>query len=694
MRTLQEKLLNQLNKRIEGSKIVNNFTLQDFTFIKARGKKPNYCSRWVSFDSETSHIKDICGWVYSWCAKFGNEIVLGRTPRDFLSELFLLEDLYKLNSKNKIVVYIHNLSYDITYLIDFLNEYDDAEVFAIQPHKILSVRWRSFEFRCSYLLSNMSLDKWSEFLNTKNRKMVGAVDYTKIRYQDDDLTEIDWLYQIFDVITMDECLEKQMSDYEDNVQTIPLTSTGYVRRDCRIAMRTNKQNRKDWLRMQLTPEVYRIARLAFMGGYCHGNRFLAGKTICGNIEHYDFKSHYPSRMLFNYFPDRFVLYANRFISLSEYLELSSTYCVLAEFYFKDLRLRKSVTAPYLSKSKILNFCNQKFYKETFDGCDNGKIVNMDGVSCFALTELDFEIVAEQYTWTDLAIHRPYIAKRIKLAKELVETMDNYFKVKETESDKYIRMKDKNKLNAIYGMIVTDPVRDECTYIPSTGEFEITKSHNFKDSVAEKLEKYYKNFNNFLTYTQGIYVTAWARYYLFKLIKIVGYKNFIYADTDSIFFISNAEIIEKLNTYNLFTILDNEIIGSGVLNKNGGYSYYGVFEDEKDNIRKFRFLHAKCYAYEDANGELHATIAGVSKSNKKLGKDKVTIEDELKSIENLDENMIFKECGGTRCVYTHSEPQELNFNGHETVFASAAIILPTDKKLSVIEEYEEFDESEE
>ena len=94
----------------------------------------------------------------------------------------------------------------------------------------------------------------------------------------------------------------------------------------------------------------------------------------------------------------------------------------------------------------------------------------------------------------------------------------------------------------------------------------------------------------------------------------------------------------------------------------------------------------------AKGKLKVTIAGVTKDNKKLGKDRVTIEEELGSIENLKGEFTFTECGGTRSKYVHHEPCVVNINGHLTEISDACIILPIEKKISelsdIITEYEE------
>ena len=130
-------------------------------------------------------------------------------------------------------------------------------------------------------------------------------------------------------------------------------------------------------------------------------------------------------------------------------------------------------------------------------------------------------------------------------------------------------------------------------------------------------------------------------------------------------------------------------GLHVLNKDGNYSCFGTFVDEKENIKQFKFLHAKCYAIVNDSG-LHATIAGVARNNKNPGK-LVTINDELQSIDNLRIGYIFTECGSTRSTYQYEPITQEYINGHLTEYASSVIILPTTKELgNCVETLQEYD----
>ena len=165
---------------------VDHLTLTPIKAItKGRRKEPVYYLKQPAFlDTETSHNHDEenpIGWIYQWCLEFNGQYLIGRKPRELVSHLKQITDFYELDDKKRLVIYIHNASYDLTYLYKFMNEvFGVPELLAIKPHKILTARYGGLEFRCTWLLSNMSLRKWGEKLGCKVLKLSGAIDYDVI----------------------------------------------------------------------------------------------------------------------------------------------------------------------------------------------------------------------------------------------------------------------------------------------------------------------------------------------------------------------------------------------------------------------------------------------------------------------------------------------------------------------------------
>ena len=656
-------------------------------YISKSGKsKTKYLDTYIALDTETAHNHDMenpIAWVYQWAFLFNGKMYSGRYVTELVKQLHQIALDCEAGGNKRVVCYVHNLSYDITYLHKFLiHEFEqEPKILAIKPHKILTYIIGGIEFRCSYLLSNMSLDKWSQHLNCTHKKLVGAIDYDKIITPKDTLNDIQWDYQYEDVYTLAECIEKTLEYNNDTIATIPLTSTGYVRRDVRNATKKDKNYRKWFVKTALDVESYKVVKFAFSGGYTHGNRFYCAKIIKGNIGHYDFKSEYPSVQMLEYFPMGRPQLLYKFnidkpLSFELYKTYCNNYCVFGRVFLQNGRLRKEVTAPYIQVSKIVGKYVLFDDRGVYNASDNGRVINFKGWITMCVTELDIYIILSQYEFDNIVIGDTYISERGNISQVIKSVINDYFTVKEGEQKGYYRDKTKNKLNGIYGMTATDIFRD--TWELQNNEWVNTVLRS-DENIKATLEKYYNSYNSFNNYLHGVYTTAHARHWLIKtmIADIIGYENYIYSDTDSVFFIANEDIIKRIEDYNDKMIALNKKLGYGVKNVKGGMSYYGTFEDEKDNIKEFKFLHAKCYAYVNDSG-LHCTIAGVTAKNKVTG---ITKEQELQDIDNLRTGFTFQECGGTRALYTYNDISTYVYNDCIIPYADSCIILPVEKTLS-------------
>ena len=665
--------------------------------------KPSLLTDFITADTETSwnHNDEMpVAWIYQWAVRWRGDTIVGRTPSQFISLLKKLEEYYDLGEDKKIVVYFHNLSYDWQYLKWYLEaEYGTPKILATAPHRVIQIEYPCFIFRCSYILSNRSLEKWCEDLNTAHKKLVGAVDYSKVRYQNSTLDATDWKYMELDVLTQEDCINKQMAMYGDNLQTIPLTSTGYIRRECRNNFKRAKFNRVQFLNTALTAEEYLYCKSAFAGGYTHGNRFLAGETLNKDselfkgeiIRHRDFRSHYPSQQRCYDFPKgKFNLYKED-ASLEDVVKArKDNYCCLMLIEISGARIYPEVTFPILSVAK----CKAGRQSHIEYIADNGRILELNGITQLAVTDLDLVWLTKQYMLADLRIIKMYVAKKGKLPKFMECTIDEFFlgkskfKKQEKEEKDPVKkadlalslLKSKNGLNGIYGMTATDIYR-AVIEMAEDGEWTETKD-NSEDAVSSALDKYYNSYNSFMRYQWGVWTTSLARSELLHFIAdIIGYENCIYCDTDSIFYFSTPEIEKRIEAENK-KLYDRSISMQAYVELDGEKIVYNQFCDEEEEITDFRFLHSKCYAYIEKDS-LHCTIAGVNASklvfNDEHESVKVTREEELGSIDRLEDGTIFTICGGTKIKYGEHRPEI--WEGQEV--SSFAIITETTKELGAL-----------
>lgn len=670
--------------------------------------KTSYLREWISLDTETSHNHDMenpIGWIYQWAFRFVDETIVGRTPSELIETLDKIIDFYKLDKKHKCIVYVHNLSYDWSYLVDWLvDKYGPGKTLAIRSHHIISYSNDYFVFKCSYMLSNKSLAKWSKDLGCVNRKLEGFVDYEKIHYQDEKLSNRDWMYMCADVDTLHECIQKQLKLYDDNIASVPLTATGYIRREIRRNFNEDNHNWRRFQQTRLSKEIYLLCRREFAGGYTHGDRYISGTTVIPEegqtIQHRDFRSHYPSQQRTRQFPiGKFNLYAKD-CDIETIKELLENYCILVECSITNMTVKSTeINFPYIQESK----CKEGHIGKYKTISDNGRILSFIGTTQIVMTEHDLYWFLRQYNYQYINYDRVYIAKRGYLPEFMTKTVDEFMLGKtkykilsQTEKDPEKKldaelslMKAKNGLNAIYGCSATDCVRSEITWedIENWSEKE-------PEDIQKALDKYYNSRNNCMRYCWGCWTTSHARNELFKFAyDIIGKANgsdgtcakgCLYMDTDSIFYISTPETEKAIEDYNEILRERSEKIGAYIEYEDKKV-HYDQFCKEDENIQAFRFLHAKCYAYEEEREGLKCVIAGVP-ARVIIGTDKedkpiyYTREQELGKLENLRPNMKFKTCGGATVSYHTHKPSILDIDGHKTEVASSAIIRSTEKTL--------------
>lgn len=631
--------------------------------IVKSGKHKMYQRHPMTFDIETSKIpKDNEGhyesFMYIWQVCIEGNVVFGRRWEELQEFMKNVVNAYKLSEEERVVVYVHNLSFEFQFIQDYFNFTD---VFAMASRSILTAKTAHLEFRCSYKLSNMSLAKFIENTpNTLHYKGVDDLDYATVRTPDTELTEIEYGYCFNDVKGLYECVLELLK--EDNIATIPLTSTGYVRRDCRNAMNKNKNNRKMFLRSRLTLLQYKLLRECFRGGNTASDRYLTN-LILKLVGSYDLSSSYPFQMIAREYPLGKWNYGviPDIKTLEEY---NSKYCTIARYTFKNIRLREEKPIPYIPQSKCLALGDDR---EIY----NGRILHADFLT-ISMTNIDFDIVKEQYEYDELAVEEFHYSRKGLLPKELRDTIMYYFEkkseLKGDEEHYYEYMKSKNKLNSIYGMTVTNILNTEIEY--HDGEY--TEKKMTEEEMQEALDKYYKNHRSFLNYSWGVFVTAYARRELEDGLNIAGLDT-IYCDTDSVKFIGNHD--KEFEEYN--ERLNKECEEKGIRNYtevNGKRFYMGIFDKEK-GYDEFITLGAKKYAFLQ-NGKLGITVSGLSK---KKGAEEL---EKKGGLRRFQRNEVFYNSGRTIAQYNSAEVHDITVNGCTFSTASNLAIVDTTYTLGI------------
>ena len=656
----------------------DEMTLPVLTFkdLQKNHKITKYATKYICLDTETSHDSNERGWVYQWAAKLSGLYVYGRKPSEIIDFMTKVAEHYGLGAQKKIILYIHNASYDLQYLKLFLRQYDPtAEFLAIDSHSIIQCDVLGFKIICSYKLTNLSLAVLAEKYAETYDKAVGEIDYSLVRYQDQELTASDWFYMFSDVAAQDDGIKGylKMQGYRYAFKA-PITSTGFVRANCRKASKADEDWRQEFQDSRLDLEQYNLCRQAFMGGVCIASFKYSNTTLRGdNLRHKDFCSSYPARQILDYMPVGKPNWYGDVESVDELEELCNEYCCVFVLTLDNVHIKKGVTAPCIPSSKCIHLENELKL--------NGKVVSADTLTII-VCELDYKWIKRQYDYDEaIGVDKMLIFERGEAPEWLKKEVFTYFKYKCTLADSDIlRVKSKNMLNSIYGMTATAILRE---IFKMSDDYIITPEKKSDDDKRAALNKYYKSYNNFMPYQLAIWTTAHARDALYTMIEAAGYDNFLYCDTDSVFYIETPENKKRMEKYQS-QCRQRAINGGGFV----GDKFLGEPTDEPP-LRAFRAIHSKCYAMEEWNKktgqfELNVVIAGIPKgATKWINGEPVfkTNAEELGSIDNLKDDFVFKHCGGTRCVYVERPISVEIINGHEIELSSSAVIENISKEIS-------------
>ena len=599
--------------------------------------------------------------MYVWQLHLdGIGTIIGRTWDELWA---LLKQFRDELEKETLCIFVHNLSYEFQFLRAIYNFQED-EVFAVDSRKVLKcTMWDgAIEFRCSYLHSNMSLDQYTKKMCVEHAKLSGVdFDYSVRRFPWTPLTDAEIAYCTNDVVGLVEAIKKEMEMDGDNLYTFPLTSTGYVRRDAKAAMRKSRNHGfKDILPDY---ELYTLLREAFRGGNTHANRYYA-ERILHDVKSADRVSSYPEVMCNRQYPvSEFHKSCDNSPERVMSLITKQKKAVVCRVKLWKVRLIDEFWGcPYLSFDKCRNVIN--------GARDNGRILSADYLET-SVTDVDLKIILEEYEFDNMEFTDVYYARYGNLPKPLIDVVQDYYRkktgLKNVPGQEVYYTKSKNKLNSCYGMMAQDPGKQSNIF--KCGEWIIEDKE--QSAILEE-----RNKHAFLAYQWGVWVTAWARYELEQGLKIAGH-NFVYCDTDSVKYIGDCDF----TAYNSAKEKRSTETGAFASDKHGETFYMGVYESD-GMYSEFATMGAKKYVYKESqDGETHCTIAGV---NKKLGGKEL---DKHGGMSAFRRGFVFHEAGGTESVYNdHPTNGVIEIDGHKLLITPNIVIRESEYTLGVSRDY--------
>ena len=606
---------------IEISEVLHELSQIEFTTIKTN-KKIEFFNLECSFDIETTSTyinhDEKFAFMYLWTIGFkdSNYVYHGRTWQEFIEFTEAIQKHFQLNKERRLVVYVHNLSYEFQFMRKYL---EWEEVFSVDSRKpIKAVTTGGIEFRDSYILSGFSLARLAKnLINHDIEKLVGDLDYSLVRHSGTVLTMQEIDYAINDVLIVMYYINEQMNYYKD-ISKIPMTNTGRVRkfvRDwCYYSNRNHqKTSRAKYYRyrrimedLTLDSKTYKMLTRAFMGGFTHANAKYVGKVL-HDVTSIDFNSSYPAVMLSEQFPMSKAI-PTELTKEKDFNYYRKRFCLLFDVKFTGL-IAKIPQENYISESKCFQLEGALI--------NNGRVQKAD-VLATTITEVDFEIIEQCYEWEKMEVanlHRYYKGYLpYAIVQSIIELYEDKTVLKGVEGSEVEYLLSKGMLNSVYGMCVTAIVRDEITY---TDDWELQPA-----DVEEQIQNYNESKNRFLYYPWGIWTTAYARRNLWYGIVAMG-DDYIYSDTDSIKFLNYEKHKPFIETYDKHLIKKLEKMCSlykipieklKPRTKEGLEQFIGLW-DFDGHYSKFKTLGAKRYLVEHSKtGELELTVAGLSKKD--------------------------------------------------------------------------------
>ena len=643
---------------------------------KGQRTESTYADVICAFDIETTRFPDIEQSVmYVWQFAIGEKLVImGRTWKEFLH---MLKSIKKRLYGMKLLIYVHNLSFEFQFLSGIYN-FTNNEVFATESRQILKASmFQNFEFRCSYRLFNLSLSAVTERFNCQYRKQSGAAfDYDKIRLPSTPLTHRELLYCVCDVLGLVEAIQHQMTLHGDSVYSIPYTQTGYVRREAKKLMRPHK-----WEIQDAYPDLqlYYLLRSAFRGGNTHANRYYTGDII-NNVHGIDISSSYPAQQVLEQYPIGPFKECGCLSLSSKHMSrlIEQGRALVMEIEFYNIRLRYQYEPiPYIARAKCLN--NPDKYSLLVD---NGRLLDSNGLCVrLAVTDIDFHIIESQYCWDRMDIKRMYHAEYGPMYDGLKELNLKLFRektmLKDVPGQELFYARSKEMLNGIYGMSCQNPLQPDLLYDDLLYNVDKSRTDGELLKAAKK--------NAFLTYQLGVWTTAHARHELQRVIDM--HKDFvIYCDTDSIMFTGE---IKGLNEFNDSYIARDMQEGGFAQDPSGKMHYLGVFENEDDSRTGYKFTRfctqgSKKYAFEKldkkGNSYVGITVAGVPKIE---GGKELERKGGLKSFKP---GFVFSESGKLCSIYNDENYGDYMVNGEKVEITRNITLSPTTYALDWTKDY--------
>jgi len=539
----------------------NEMDFTAFSESRSRRERHHHTPYVAAFDTETSkitHDGQQIAFMYVWQMAVENEAFYGRTWTEFKQCLQKMKNEMHLAIDYKLIVYVHNLKYDFGFYKKEVN-LDGNDFVARSRRTVLKhIMDDCFEVRDSAVYTEEPLEHMGEEIGISKMK---GYDYSKIRHALTPLTPEELEYCEHDVLILTKYFRLEAEKLNCSIYKLALTATQKIKRGINeefsresrmyqnmIMSRQLKDNEHD-------NKILNLLKHAFFGAFNYSSQLIRG-IVQDNVAGVDISACYGAQCLLHPYP------IGKFkpIELPESTEDLKTN---KRYYGKAMLITfaaKDVKAKY-SDVGFLPISIHNYWQRSVSAANNvasKRVLTASRIE-MTLTDVDFRLFLEFYEYSAIKFVSimaseygdmpPYMIRSIEKThrKKLeIQKRNNELKkirpLKLSEQLEYIHAK--TGVSRIYGILVQDPIRDLYTWDPEINDIK-------KDGEQKNKSQFQP-----VLYQWGVWVVAWARYEILRLLlRFSGTgKNFndlktLYSDTDSLYFKFAESDIEIVKSYN-------------------------------------------------------------------------------------------------------------------------------------------------
>ena len=429
-----------------------------------------------------------------------------------------------------VIVYVHNLKYDIYSLLEPLNKYlgIDPEGTMIIKSKIIRLIAGNYEFRDSLVLTGLSLERSGiEYdIPEQFRKKAGDWDYSILRTPESRICPEEMGYAINDVLALEHIIRAVMKLHGvKRIKNLPPTKTGFVRRKIKRGVKKDPEY-TDRLHFERTDETDRLSNRCYHGGIADINRHDALHLGTGHIGDYDMTSQYPFVLCTQRYPmgDSVVAIHGeaRLDRLDDLVGQDKGF--MADIVITYIKIKSAMLSPFLTNEWYRLWPEDN--RNIFFG---SRIYESHTPFTYSCTSVEWQ---ELRQYADIEGYVTYcetfsLARLPRVFVKLI--LDAYAEKTIYKGDDINVVKYKLAkivVNSIYGICGTNPM-----YVDKTLDLNTWEIRELTDAEKEYKAQHSKPEERFTDYRWAPFCTSYARHYLGRALYEVQ-NDIIYCDTDS------------------------------------------------------------------------------------------------------------------------------------------------------------------